>query len=252
VSVSGDTAVVGANSDSNAGFDSGSAYVFTRSGATWTEQAKLTASDAAASDSFGRSVAVSGDTAVVGAVGDDDGGFTSGSAYVFTRSGATWSQQAKLTASDAAAQDFFGTSVSVSGDTAVVGADRDDDAGFDSGSAYVFELDEVIEADIDIKPGSDPNSVNCKSKGNVAIELFGSDDFDATTIDITTLTLNGNPTTEVHGTLHIEGSNAVIHVSTTDICAATSVPKGLEDVTVGGENADGEFVGIDIVRIVKR
>ena len=68
-----------------------------------TEQAKLTASDAAAGDRFGISVAVSGETAVIGSPGDDDAASASGSAYVFVRSGGTWSQQAKLTASDAAA-----------------------------------------------------------------------------------------------------------------------------------------------------
>jgi hypothetical protein len=138
VSVSGDTAVVGAWSDDDAGSASGSAYVFTRSGSTWTQQQKLTASDAAAGDHFGQSVSVSGDTAVVGAPGDYDGGIGSGSAYVFTRSGSTWTEQAKLTPSDGAEGDEFGLSVSVSGGTAVVGSSFDDDAGLYSGSAYVF------------------------------------------------------------------------------------------------------------------
>ena len=112
--------------------------MFTRSGATWTQQAKLTASDGAEDDWFGRSVAVDGDTAVTGAPGDDDNGSVSGSAYVFTRSGGIWTQQAKLTASDGAADDAFGFSVAVDGDTAVIGAYEDDDNGTDSGSAYVF------------------------------------------------------------------------------------------------------------------
>ena len=138
VSVDGDTAVVGAVYDDHNGIDSGSACVFTRTGSTWTEQAKLTASDGAAGDVFGVSVSVSGDTAVVAAHNDDDSGSNSGSAYVFVRTGSTWTEQAKLTASDAAGQDQFGVSVSVDGDTAVVGAYSDDDNGIDSGSAYVF------------------------------------------------------------------------------------------------------------------
>jgi len=138
VAVSGNTAVIGAYLDDDGGTNSGAAYVFTRSGTTWNQQAKLTASDAAADDWFGYSVAVSGDTAVIGADGDDDGGNSSGAAYVFVRSGTTWSQQAKLTASDAAADDRFGASVAVDGDTAVIGAYRDDDGGADSGAAYVF------------------------------------------------------------------------------------------------------------------
>ncbi len=135
VSVSGDTAVIGAVQDDDAGGTSGSAYVFTRSGTTWTEQQKLTASDAAANDEFGISVAVTGDTTVIGATGDAN---ESGAAYVFTRSGTTWTEQAKLIASDVALDDDFGRSVAVTGDTAVVGASSNDDAGSGSGSAYVF------------------------------------------------------------------------------------------------------------------
>ncbi len=142
VAASGDTAVVGAYRDDDAGTNSGSAYVFVRSGTMWSEQAKLLGSDAALGDSFGFSVAVSGDTAVVGALGDDDAGSSSGSAYVFVRNGMMWSEQAKLVASDAALDDKFGSSVAVSVDTAVVGAYSDDDAGTDSGSAYVFEFNQ--------------------------------------------------------------------------------------------------------------
>ena len=138
VQISGDTAIVGARFDDDAGPNSGSAYVFTRSGTTWTQQAKLTASDAAAGDEFGISVAISGDTAIVGSHMDDDAGSGSGSAYVFVRSGTTWTQQAKLTASDAAAGDFFGHSLSILGDMALIGGERNGDAGPNSGSAYVF------------------------------------------------------------------------------------------------------------------
>jgi len=138
VSLSGGTALVGAWGDDDKGSGSGSAYVFTRSGTTWTQQAKLTASDGVASDSFGSSVALSGDTALVSAFLDDDRGSASGSAYVFTRSGTTWSQQAKLTAADGAGSDYFGISVALSADTALIGAYADDDKGGSSGSAYVF------------------------------------------------------------------------------------------------------------------
>ena len=101
-------------------------------------EAKLTASDGAKWDRFGRSVSVSGNTIVIGAEYDNDNGVSSGSAYVFVREGASWSEQQKLTASDGAAADFFGYSVSVSGDTIVVGAAYDDDNGQNSGSAYVY------------------------------------------------------------------------------------------------------------------
>ncbi|MGI6496310.1 MAG: FG-GAP repeat protein [Kiritimatiellia bacterium] len=138
VALSGDTALVGAYGDDDNGDNSGSAYVFIRSGGTWTRQAKLTADDGAAYDYFGWSVALSGDTALVGAYLDDDNGAASGSAYVFTRSGTAWTQQAKLTGADGADDDRFGCSVALSGDTALVGVDGDDDKGTDSGSAYVF------------------------------------------------------------------------------------------------------------------
>ncbi len=138
VSISGDTALVGAAWDDDNGSISGSAYVFVRSGSVWTQQQKLLASDGATNDRFGTSLSLSGDTAVISAPLDDDGASASGSAYVFVRSGAVWTQQQKLLASDGNADDQFGTSVSVSGDTAIVGAAWDDDAGLESGSAYAF------------------------------------------------------------------------------------------------------------------
>ena len=138
VAVSGDTAVIGSPFDDDDGASSGSAYVFVRNGNRWNQQAKLTANDARARDVFGYSVVVSGGTAVIGSIHDDDDGTSSGSAYVFVRDGILWDQQAKLTASDAAASDSFGWSVAVSGNTAVIGSPFDDDDGASSGSAYVF------------------------------------------------------------------------------------------------------------------
>ena len=109
------------------------------------ESAKFVASDGAADDRFGRAVAVSGDTVVVGAFRDDDDGTDSGSAYVFIEPpggccgwAGSFTESAKLTASDGTADDRFGDAVAVSGGTVVVGAPRDDDDGTDSGSVYVF------------------------------------------------------------------------------------------------------------------
>ena len=141
VSISGDTVVVGAyDDDTAAGVDAGSAYVYVRSGTTWTQQQKLMASDAAAVDLFGVSVSVSGDTLAVGArLHPSPGGFDAGSAYVFVRSGTTWIQQQELTAPDGGTTDNFGYSVSISGDTVVVGSpDHDTAGGMDAGAAYVF------------------------------------------------------------------------------------------------------------------
>ena len=138
VSIFGDYAIVGAPYDNDNGNVSGSAYIFHRSGSTWSQQAKLTASDGAESDYFGSSVSISGDYVIIGAKSDDDNGSNSGSAYIFHRSGSSWSQQAKLTASDGAESDLFGGSVAISGDYTIVGARKDDDRGRDSGSAYIF------------------------------------------------------------------------------------------------------------------
>jgi predicted amidohydrolase len=139
VSISGDTVVIGARlDDTAAGEDAGSAYVFVRSGTTWTEQQKLLAPDGAAGDSFGTSVSVSGDAVVVGApVADTPGGVDAGAAYVFVRSGTTWSEQAKLLAPDGAAGDDFAFSAAMSADTVVVGAPSDD-TPVGEGSAHVF------------------------------------------------------------------------------------------------------------------
>jgi hypothetical protein len=141
VALSGDTAIIGAaGNDANGNYGQGAAYVFTRSGSSWTLQQKLVSSDGAANDSFGRSVAIDGDSAIVGASTDDiDAAMDRGSAYVFTRTGTVWTEQQKLTASDGAAEDQFGVAVSIEGDTALVGAHRDDIGGAaDRGSAYVF------------------------------------------------------------------------------------------------------------------
>jgi hypothetical protein len=163
VSIDGDTIVIGAyghgEGDYGAGgpaagyipMDIGAAYVFTRDTAGsltsgWTQRAKLTASDGAQADMFGSSVSIDGDTVMIGAYFDDTASGTNvGSVYVFTRDTAGsltsgWTQVAKLTASDGAAYDRLGLSVSIDGDTAVFGAYADDDPS-NSGSAYVFTRD---------------------------------------------------------------------------------------------------------------
>jgi FG-GAP repeat protein len=140
VSVSGDTAVVGAALDDAAGVNSGSAYVFVRSGTTWTFQQKLVASNEQAGDGFGSAVSVSGDTIVVGSPSHDGAaGPDAGSAYVFVRSGATWTEQQQLLAADEESGQGFGSSVSLSGETALVGSPLDTTAGgISAGSAYVY------------------------------------------------------------------------------------------------------------------
>jgi len=140
VSISGNTAIVGAPGDEDLGVRCGSAYVFDLIDGEWTQVARLTASDGAEGDYFGTAVCIDGDTAIVGAWWDDDQGENSGSAYVFQNVRGGWAEVAKLTASDGAAGDAFGCEVSLSGDTAIVGAVWDDDVDVDSGSAYMFQL----------------------------------------------------------------------------------------------------------------
>ena len=102
---------------------------------------KLTASDKEAGDRFGFSVSISGDRAIVGALFEDTGGINAGAAYIFERDGSgNWNEVAKVQASDKEAGDFFGISVSISGDRAIVGADREDTGGFFAGAAYVVDL----------------------------------------------------------------------------------------------------------------
>ena len=141
VSLSGNSVVVGAyGDDGNAGLDQGAAYVFVRTGTTWTQQQKLAATDIAAGDQFGKAVAINGDTAVITADQNNvNNNVDQGSAYVFKRNGSVWSQQQTLVASDGAANDRLGSSVALSGNTIIVGCVADDIGNNqDQGSAYVF------------------------------------------------------------------------------------------------------------------
>ena len=153
---------INGNQSDNSAPNAGAAYVFVRNGTTWTQQAYLKASNTEAFDRFGIRAAISGDTAVIGAIGEDsaatgingnqsDNSATdAGAAYVFVRSGSTWTQQAYLKASNAGAFDDFGYSVAISGDTAVIGAweessaatgvngNQSNNSAGGSGAAYVF------------------------------------------------------------------------------------------------------------------
>jgi len=131
VSIDGNYALIGACSAYSHDF----AYIFKRSDSSWTQEAKLVASDGASDDEFSCCVSISGDYAIIGARCDNDNGIGSGSAYIFSPSGANWIEQAKPLASDGAAIDNFGWSVSISENYALIGA-YDDDLGF--GSTYVF------------------------------------------------------------------------------------------------------------------
>ncbi|OHU89219.1 MULTISPECIES: FG-GAP repeat protein [Pseudoalteromonas] len=121
--------------------DSGSAYVFMRDKNTWRFHSKLTAKDGAAGDLFGISVAIDGDTILVGADLNDERAEKAGAVYAYVFNGKQWLHQAKLMASDGANTDIFGVRVALFGDTALISARRDDVEGIgtDAGSAYIFE-----------------------------------------------------------------------------------------------------------------
>ena len=140
VATSGDTLVVGAYLDDDAGESSGAASVYRWDGAGWRQEAKLTASDATPHDLFGHAVAIDGDTVVVGAFFSDALGSSSGAAYVFRRRGVTWVQEAKLLPWMGGRGDLFGFSVSVSGNSIAVGAPALGGIALEAlGRAYVYE-----------------------------------------------------------------------------------------------------------------
>ena len=135
VAIDGDYAFVAAIHDD---FGTGAVYIFVRSGTSWTLQQKLLSNDAHTGNQFGRGLSIDGDYLLVGAYYDDDKGTDAGAAYIFTRSGTTWTQQQKLTASDGGNRDMFGLNLSISGDYAIIGAPGDEDKGTDAGAAYIF------------------------------------------------------------------------------------------------------------------
>ncbi len=139
VSISGDYAIVGATYDDDNGNNSGSAYIYKRDGASWVQEAKLVPADGSENDQFGISVSIDGDYAAVGAVYIGFGAIHEGWVYIYKRSGSTWAQEAKLLAQSGSVDDAFGVSVSISGESLVVGASQDDDNGTNSGAAYVYK-----------------------------------------------------------------------------------------------------------------
>lgn len=143
VDIWGNTIIVGTDYDDYPTMNSGSAYVFTRDGANYIQSAILSPV-AVPSKRFGCSVALDRDTAIIGAYSDDEKGNLAGAAYMFKRTGDTWTEKAKLTASDAAELDHMGMSVAVDGLQAIVGAYRKSDPDPHSGAAYVFQLPTAV------------------------------------------------------------------------------------------------------------
>ena len=209
---------VNGNQASNAADGAGAAYVFTRSGTTWTQQAYLKASNTGAGDGFGAAVAISGNTIAVSAPyeasaasgvngnGNDNSATNAGAAYVFTRSGTTWSQQAYLKASNPGIDDVFGRSIGISGDTAVVGAifedsaatgingNQADNSANGAGAAYVFARSGTTWSQQAYLKGSNTGAIDTFGasvavSGNTIIAGAPGEDSDATGV-------NGNQASE--------------------------------------------------------
>ena len=251
ISVSGDVILIGARGDDDNGSSAGAAYVYRDDGASWVEEQKLLASDGAADDWFGAAVSVSGDTAVIGAYYNDDIGFNTGAAYAFEYDGATWVEESKLLASDAAGNDWLGGAVAVSGSVALAGARLSDANGSNSGAAYVFDL--LLEVEIDIKPGSDPNVFNLNS-AVVPVAILGSEAFDVLDVDLTTLAFGPNGATAAHDPgghyedVNLDGEmDLVVHFITKDTGFNFAATEGC----VTGETLDATpFQGCDAVIVV--
>jgi hypothetical protein len=141
VSLFGDRILVGASKDDVFGLDSGSAYVFDYDGSQWNESQKISPTVGGAGDEFGNMVKLQGNRALLGAHLDDDLGTDSGSAYVFEFNGNSWQETAHIVPSDGQAEDRFGNSLDLSGDSFIVGSYLNNENGPDSGTAYLFEFD---------------------------------------------------------------------------------------------------------------
>jgi hypothetical protein len=191
VGLSGSTALVGALGHTVNGHSyQGAAYVFTRSGTTWSQQGgDLTASDGAANDHFGCAVALSGDAALIGAPNHTVGSNSDqGAAYVFTRSGASWSWQATLTATGGAVDDLFGSAVALSGDTALVGTPYPNGQG----AAYGVFLPPTITPTVAAGQGTiSPSTPQIVSYGATPSFTFAP----AAGYHVATVSVDGSPVT---------------------------------------------------------
>ena len=137
VDIHGNTAVIGAYLNNNRG----SAYVYTRFADNWSLKAKLVPIDGEEDDGFGDSVAIHGNTIIVGAEKGNYRDIDSGSAYLYNRIGNSWFLLSKLVPENSQEGDTFGVSVAIDGDSVIVGASGDNDKGIDSGFAYVYQLE---------------------------------------------------------------------------------------------------------------
>jgi hypothetical protein len=165
VSIDAGTALIGAPDSDNGAQGTGSAYIFERlADGSWIQTAELLAHDRSEQDQFGASVSIQGDLAAVGALNGEDrfsGRWDTGSVYLYEHSAQEgWTQSTQITADDAIAFDYFGTSVAIDEDTVIIGAPGDDRPGRDAGSAYILRVDAQLDTDEDTIPDMDDNCPN--------------------------------------------------------------------------------------------
>lgn len=214
VDLDGEFAIIGARNDDATGNDSGSCYIFHRDSTGWTQEAKLVASDGMAGAEFGRSVAIQGNVAVVGAWRSQGQLSSSGAAYVFRKVAGSWIQEAKLVASDGAVGDEFGVVVDIDGDTIVVGADCDDRASLvDAGAAYVYvhngsswtEQAKLVAADA---APEDHFGFGLSLDGDrVAIGAFGDDELGPDSGSVYVFERNNSVWSSPHKCLPLDGAD---------------------------------------------
>ncbi|MFK7860351.1 MAG: FG-GAP repeat protein [Granulosicoccus sp.] len=171
ISLDGDSVLIGDSDDSEAGESAGAAYIYTRTDGVWRLEQKILAPDATEDDNFGESVALEGDTALIGAIRDDELAFRSGSAYVYARTNGVWTLQQKLLAADGKTDDVFGNSVALDGDTAIAGAPK----GNVEGTVYIYDLSAIGTVADDDEDGVPNTEDNCPAQFNPLQEDFDRD-----------------------------------------------------------------------------
>jgi cyclophilin family peptidyl-prolyl cis-trans isomerase len=167
VAVDANFAIVGAPRDNSY---TGSAYIFEYNDGNWTQQAKLTASDGAVGDNFGGSVSISANHAIVAAPRDDS---NTGSAYIFEYKNGNWTQQAKLLAYEGDTEDWFGQSVSISGDCAAVGAKLYDISATDAGAVFIYYRNEGGTNNWGLNVGLSPEDAAVNDNFGYSVSING-------------------------------------------------------------------------------